>query len=236
MEPLKITLSSLIGVLAAFSMHAQQHFQNLNFEKANPVVDPGGNPYPYAVTAASALPSWTVYLGTIQQTDVLQNLFTLGQASVDVLGPNYQESGGGYSTIDGNYSVLLQAGNLPGSPALVGASIAQTGLVPLGSQSLQFDAITSPSFSVSFDGNNLSPVVLGEGPNGSTLYGADISAFAGQNGTLEFTALFSDSGASNFELDDIAFSSSAVPEPNSFALSAMGGLLFGARQWFARRG
>jgi hypothetical protein len=37
-------------------------------------------------------------------------------------------------------------------------------------------------------------------------------------------------------LDDIAFSPTAVtPEPSIFGLTAIGGLLFGARKWFARR-
>jgi hypothetical protein len=43
---------------------------------------------------------------------------------------------------------------------------------------------------------------------------------------------------SELELDDISFSTNVVasPEPNLVALSAIGGLLFGARKWFPRRG
>jgi hypothetical protein len=235
----KLAVLSLTTVMAVLSTHAQT-FQDLDFEQANPVVDPDGFDYPHSVTVWSALPGWTVYLGTVQQTDVLQNAFTLGQASVDIFGPNYHYGGvdeGPFGTIDGNYSVLLQSGNLPGGGTLVGASIEQTGFVPFGSQSLQFLAWTSSltEFSVSFDGNNLSPVVLGTGPNDTSLYGVNISPYAGQTGTLEFTALFSNTGASALGLDDITFSPDAVPEPSIVALTAMGGLLFGARKWFARR-
>jgi hypothetical protein len=214
-------------------------FKNLNFEQANPVIDPEGQFYPNDVTAASALPGWTVDLDTVQQTDVLQNTFTTGQASVDIFGPNFPTTGGAFNigTIDGKYSVLLQAGNLPGNPSLVGASISQLGSIPPTAQSLEFTAwATSASdFSVSFNGNNLSPVVLGSGPNHTSLYGVNISAYDTQSGTLEFTALFDNSHASALGLDDIAFSPNAVPEPSIVALTAMGGLLFGVRKYFARR-
>jgi hypothetical protein len=48
--------------------------------------------------------------------------------------------------------------------------------------------------------------------------------------------LWNPSGPIWIELDDITFSTTAVaPEPNIVALTAIGGLLFGARKWFARR-
>jgi hypothetical protein len=203
-------------------------------------VDPGGTPYPYAVTAASALPGWTVYLGTVQQTDVIQNLYAINQASVDIFGPNYPAAVPGESPgkIDGNYSVMLQAGNLPDSPTDVGASIEQTGFIPAVDQTLEFKAYTwtpSTAFSVSFDGNDLTPVALGSGAN-YTLYGVDIAAYEGQTCSLEFTALYTDGRSSGFGLDDIVFSQMILsPEPNIAALTAIGGLLFGARKWFARR-
>ncbi|MGP8199365.1 MAG: hypothetical protein ACLQU4_07675 [Limisphaerales bacterium] len=81
----------------------------------------------------------------------------------------------------------------------------------------------------------MSPVVLGSGAN-YTLYGANISSYADATGTLEFSAL-SGSGASWLGLDDISFSTNVVasPEPSMVELTAFGGLLFGARKWFARR-
>jgi hypothetical protein len=237
MKTLRLAILSLILMLEASSMYAQQAFKNLNFEQANPAIDPGGEFYPYDVTAASALPKWTVYLGTVQQADVLQNTYAINQASVDIFGPNYPAAGPGPGVIDGNYSVMLQAGNYPDSPTDVGASIAQAGLVPSTAQSLEFKAYPgtpSTEFSVSLNGNNLTPVVLGSGVN-YTLYGVGVSSYAGTVQELEFTSLFTDGRTSEFGLDDIVFSPNAVPEPDMVALSAMGGLLFGARKWFARR-
>ena len=57
--------SSLIALVlgAGISLsHAQGAFQNLDFEDANPVPIVGSPYYPYAATAASALPGWSVYL------------------------------------------------------------------------------------------------------------------------------------------------------------------------------
>ncbi len=225
----------MAAAFAALSIQAQT-FQNLNFEQANPViVPPPATFYPYDVTAASALPFWIAYLGTVQQTEVLQNAMTYSQASVDIFGPNYPAASSppevlAPGTIVGNYSVLLQAGNEPDSPTDVSASIAQTGVIPLGTQSLEFDAWVPPStgFSVSFDGNNLSPVAIGTGPN-YTVYGVNISSYAnGQPATLEFSALYTGLGLSMLGLDDITF---VTPEPSIVALTAIGGLLFGARKW-----
>lgn len=219
-----------------------QTFQDLNFEQANPVADPSGPYYPNDVTAASALPGWTVSLGNVQQTDVLQNYYFLNQATVDIFGPNYQAAGGNNSyspgIIDGNYSVLLQAGNLPGgSLEDVAASIERSGHVSATAQSLQFEAYLgtpSTAFSVSMNGNILSPVVLGSGAN-YTLYGVNVAPYAGTVSELEFSALFTDGRTSEFGLDDISFSPiSVVPEPNITVLTAIGGLVFGGRRLLRR--
>jgi hypothetical protein len=218
---------------------AQGTFQNLDFESATPstpITGPiiGAHYQPMGL----AFPAWTAYVGTVQQTEVLQNNYTLGLASVDLFGPNYSTAGPSPGvvpgTIDGNYSVFLQSGGDPQSSALVGASIEQTGMVPQGSQSLEFEAwqTASTEFSVSFNGNNLSPVVLGTGAN-YTLYGVNISPYVGQTGSLEFTANYSGTGASWLGLDDIAFSPTAVPEPNPLVLTGVGVLLFTLYRRFA---
>ena len=56
-----------------------------------------------------------------------------------------------------------------------------------------------------------------------TIYGADISAYAGQTGQLLFTAPLQ-TGAL---LDNIQFSSVAIPEPSALTLFALGSLLLG---------
>ena len=77
-------------------------------------------------------------------------------------------------------------------------------------------------------------MAVGTGPN-YTLYGADISAWAGQTEELTFSALQSSFGLNDWIIDDISFSQTAVPEPGAGALVAIGALLFGARKWFVRR-
>ena len=244
MKTMKLTAVLSVALLAALSAQAQDSFRNLNFESATPSTPISGPLSPDAIyqPIGLALPGWTAYLGTVQQTEVIQNSYGAGTAEVILLGPNYPAAGtfygNGPGTIDGNYSVLLQQGGDPsGNGTLDNASIAQTGYVPIGIQSLDFAAWTTPftQFSVSFDGINLSPVVLGNGAN-YTLYGVNISSYADTTGTLEFSAL-SGSGASWLGLDNISFSTNVVasPEPNMVALSAIGGLLFGARRCFARR-
>jgi hypothetical protein len=214
----------------------QVYFQNLDFESANLSPTAVGE-FPVYVPFSSALPDWTGYLGTTQATEALQNATTIGDASIDILGPNYPVNGPfGWGTIDGDYSVLLQPGAV--GTGTGSASISQAGAVPLGMQSLQFSAIYAgdSGFLVSFAGRSLSPVVIASevSPSGLAynVYGVNMSAFAGETGDLEFIAPF---GPSALELDDITFSASAVPEPNMLALTAVGGLICVARRWFERR-
>jgi hypothetical protein len=243
-DPVKTTKLIALSVGAAFaalSPHASA-FQNLNFERANPVIDPNGFYYPLDVTAASALPGWTAYVGDVQQTDVILNALSDGTATVDIFGPGWNSVHPGI--IAGNYSVMLQSGLLNDGVTPENASIAQFGTLPLAIQSLQFKAwsvFPTANFSVSFAGNTLSPVVLSSGQSASgqdyNVYGVNLASYAGQYGQIEITALFNQGvDAGNMELDDISFSTTVVsPEPNIVALTAIGGLLFTARKWFARR-
>ena len=226
------------AAFAALSSQAQT-FQNLDFESATLSPTPLNEDGVY-VPVGSALPGWAAYLGSVQQTQVLQNGYDSGTASIDIFGPNYYTAGaqrpGNQGTIDGNYTVFLQSGGNPvgnGLGPLISASIAQTGLVPLGDQSLEFEAWdwlpSTTTLGVLFNGNSLSPTVIGSGPN-YTLYGVDVTPYEGQIGTLEFSALPTNpNGPSWIELDDISFSPTAItPEPSTVALTAIGGLLFGA--------
>ncbi|MCX6929772.1 MAG: PEP-CTERM sorting domain-containing protein [Verrucomicrobia bacterium] len=66
-----------------------------------------------------------------------------------------------------------------------------------------------------------------------TLYGADISGFAGQVEQLMFTAL---PGVNNYwTLDDIQFSTQLIPEPSVFGLAALGAGLVAWRVLRRRR-
>ena len=160
----KLIVGFVVALLAALSVEAQGTFQNLDFESANLSPIPSGQ-YGGEVPLASALPGWHASIGGISATQVLQNNFTLGAASIDILGPNWASVGPGI--IDGNYTVLLQAfyvteGNV---------SLWQNGTVPANAESLQFKAWSfypNGALSVSFAGNSLSPVVLssGQSPSG----------------------------------------------------------------------
>jgi len=222
-ETTKLITRLSAAFLAALSAQAQDTFQNLDFEQANPIN--AGNPYyPYFVTVASALPYWTVTEEGVQQTEIAYNNISLGAPWVDLIGPGAPF---GLAPIDGNYSVMLQ-GTFAGS-----AEISQTGTISSGTESLFFEAQPGEGTLDVLIGAQIVPITaVGNGAN-YTLYGANISAWAGDSESLTFSAAQDDSGLNNWELDDISFSQ--VPEPSTVALTAIGGLLFGARKRLARR-
>jgi hypothetical protein len=232
--------ASATVVFACLSIHAQGTFQNLDFEQANPIS--AGAPYnPEAVTAASALPFWTVLYGNSTQTQVEYNAVSLGAAEVDLFGPG--TAAGVPAPLDGSYSVALQWGYGPG---LIEESVSlwQDGTIPENAESLEFKAWifqgTTP-LSVSFAGDNLSLFVLSSGvsPSGQpyNVYGGNIAAYANQTGQLEFTApvVGNVAGVGGIELDDISFSTQVIPEPSPLALGAIGTALFALNRRFSPR-
>jgi hypothetical protein len=226
-------LSTLLT--AALSAGAQPVlFQNLDFESAN-LSHPSG--MYNEVPIAQALPSWHASIGGVPVSEVWTDGESAGDAAINVLGPGWPYIYPGI--ISGNYTVLLQAGANPqGGDTAVNVSIFQTGTIPADAQSLDFEAWNIEGGgppSVSFDGNSLSPVALSSGQSLSgqpyTLYGADISAYAGQMGQLRFTDVFGGPVMCGIELDDISFSPNAVPEPSTLALLVTAGLALAARRW-----
>jgi hypothetical protein len=205
-----------VKTLFIVSCAQAQGFINLDFESANlPPILPGE--FGGMVPITSALPGWTGYLGTNRVSGVLQNSFTLGNASIDIFGPYWPSAG----IIDGKYSLVLQAGANPfsGIPGdSVRAYLSQTGLIPGFAQSIRLKA-SGFTFSVSLAGHDLSLIPLATGAN-YTLYGADVSQFAGQVGTLTLAALGPGSQFDSF--DSIVFSPSPVPEPGALGLLAAG--------------
>ena len=215
---MKTILVGLVAFLASLFPVKSQGFINLNFEQAQIVIDPG-----QGARAAAAIPGWTAYI-SIQTnftalTHIVYNTVSLGASSVDLMGTN-----GFYPAIQGRYSIVLQ-GNTGGQPS--GAAIGQTGLIPLSAMSLLFwggiGSANNPA-TVSFNDNLLTLLQIGSTAN-YNIYVADVSAYAGQIGQL----LFSVPQAGGLGLDNIQFSSTAVPEPSALALAALGGLLFGLR-------
>ena len=206
-----LTVFTLLFFSACF-VQAQASFVNLGFESANLTPIPQGQ-FGTFVPISQALPGWMRFLGTNPVSSVLQNNYALGSPNISIFGPNWTTAQG---IIEGQYTVLLQGGVGSGDTSLL-----QTGLVPIGSQSLRFKASGGNNFPVNFtvslSGQQLSPLPLSSGPN-YTLYGADISAFSGQAGELKFTALSYTIGPNNLLLDSIVFSPIPVPEPAPIAL------------------
>ena len=230
MKTIILIIIEVVTLSVVLSTEAQGTFQNLNFELANT----GSLTFALDVPVTSALPYWTVTTEGVQQTQIVYNGESAGAPAVNLIGPGYNPDVIP-APIDGNYSVFLQ-GSFPGS-----AAISQTGLIPTGTQSLFFEADpaddTAPPGQLELQvGTQVVPFFAVETEPTYTLYGANISAWANDTEPLTFTAMQDNTALNNWEIDDISFSTNAVsPEPNILALTAIGGLLFGARKRFVRR-
>lgn len=199
-----ILVSALLVVGGQYGQ-AQGTFQNLNFE--NPILPLIG---PGIVPTANALPGWTVYYNGVPGDSVSYPEIPIGFPSAALVNPQSQF----VPAIQGNYSVWLQV-----------AAIGQTGRVPDSSLSLRFLQSPYGGLGVSFGGQSIPLVQVGN--SGSNLIMAgDISRFAGQIGELLF-------GGSGVVFDAIQFSNQPIPEPSSFALAVVGGLFVGShlRTW-----
>ncbi|MGA3164308.1 MAG: hypothetical protein ABSD77_08980 [Verrucomicrobiota bacterium] len=224
-------MSRIIGLVAIsvvlLNRVSGQGFANLDFEST--LLSAGG--FPTTVSASAAFPGWSVFIGTNAQSTVLYNSATLGASSVAIL------AGGSHSPVsevyDGNFSALLVSGNDGDS------SLSQTGLVPASANSILLYVNMGPqrlatNFSISLGGQTIQMVALENYVSYSfILYGGNISNFAGQVADLTLTSLsVGNGGVTYFELDDIQFSSSPVPEPSALSLVGICFLLLYCRmQW-----
>lgn len=207
-----IIKSIIMGMLLLISKQAgfSQGFVNLDFESAKIIAIAGDPNYPYAIAITNGVPGWAVF-GTTNGA-MLYNLGSIGTTFAILLATN--------GAISGNYSFQLE-----GMLSVFPATISQTGLVPVGTESLLFEAQSfsgSTSLVVSLGGQNLSISALSIGAN-YTLYGADVSAFAGQSKELMFSA--PSTGQNIWTIDNIQFSPTTVPEPSVLGLSALGCML-----------
>ena len=209
--------------LIAFSRDTSgQNFINLNFEQAKIVRDTSSPYYPYAVYVSDAIPGWTISNNFMGTNEIFYNDLSLGAPSVALFGTNSEYSP---PPLDGKFSIGLYGGAPENYPPL-GVSISQTGLIPTDAESILFIAqgsfATGPLL-LSLGGQNISFTAISTTPD-YTLYGGDISAFAGQVEPLTFTT---PAGVNNYwELDDIQFSSSPLPEPDVLSIFGIGILLF----------
>jgi hypothetical protein len=209
------TVVALSAVLH-FTAAAQGTFRNLDFEGATPPFVHSLN----GVYSSNAIPGWTPYFGDEPADEVIYNDVTLGGSGVELhdLKSTYSPP------LQGTYTLWLQ-----GSYHLTwGAAIGQTGRIPQDAQSLVFYSTLDSDLQVTFGGEPLSKKQVGSSP-GCMILAADVSAFSGQLGELRFTAPHDTLAL----IDNIQFSTVAVPEPSVFGLTAMGGVFAG--WWFLRR-
>jgi PEP-CTERM motif len=204
-----LVTSIVFGGLSCFA----QNFTNLNFESAT---GPNGN-QPGLFPVATALPGWSVFYGSTQQSQIPFDSISTGATQLTLIGPDQR-------AIEGNYGLYFQGGE-----TALDVSIRQTGLIPVGTMSIEFKAegvIAYGPLLLSFGGQNISVSALATGPN-YTLYGGDVSGFAGTTGQLEFSVPGALSGFTfnAWNLDSIVFSPSPVPEPATCAL-ILAGLAF----------
>ncbi len=200
-----------------------QPFVNLGFEQAHPTLVPGSS---FFVYASSALPSWTPLIDGQPQAEIVYNTVSLGAPCVSIQQTNSY-------VLSGRFSVVLQSGYIPFNPP-VSAGISQTGDVPLGTRSLQFlgdNDLRYDNLTISL-GGTIVPIHALEEKLQGTIYGADITGWAGRTTELRFTASPTYIDWFTFvSLDQIQFSPQAIPEPSvaGFVASALLCLGFGAR-------
>jgi hypothetical protein len=215
--------SGIIVILALLllgqSGRAQGDFQNLDFEDATIAPTPVGG-WAYPADPTQCFPGWTV--GGLT-TVVSYNDLSIGAPAVDLMGPNFPNAVN-YTPLQGSYSVLLQYFGYDGGPP----TLSQTGLIPSGTQSIDFLVGNGQSDAVvTLNGVNIPLVQI----SGGRLAG-NISAFAGTTAQLTFSTTSNTGYVGNWlYFDDIQFSSTPVPEPSAFALTALSAVLLGGRRW-----
>jgi hypothetical protein len=216
---MKRAIVMLAVAIASMISTCGQGFLNLNFESAQNVPGSYPNQIGVAVPCTNALPGWIAYDGNFALTSInyISNYFSGNATSIELEG--------GSLALSGNFSVGVYGDG----------SISQTGLVPGGAESLQFEGnvlpqIKSSGFSVSLGGQTLSYSLLSEGPD-YYVYGANIPAsMDGQVESLTFGCQGVGSGL--VILDNIEFSTMGVPEPSEWALIGVGAVMVALRSGF----
>ena len=236
-------MKTLIGITGMFlsvfvlfsTANGQGTFQNLGFE-STPVdlgnaANGGGNSVDYY-----SIPFWTATCGPYQ-TGVTLNDYVLDATTVSL-----QTSTTLFTPIAGTTSLFLSSSSFS-YPSSAVASVSQTGLVPFTAKSIQFKVADVMAFQVSSNlpgqffvtigGQNIALQALANYGSYTELAG-NISEWAGQTSTLSIGVnVPSSQGGENYYqglIDDISFSTTAVPEPATISLIILGsGLLLRRR-------
>jgi len=217
---ISVVCSAAAYISLAVSTCAQSSFQNLSFESARLFFDPsvpvGYNP----VNATNAFRGWTIY-GGFTYPGVLYNNEALDSASISLLSTNYEFGLPGFAS--GAFYVKLRGASfdLTQIPA-----IGQTAQIPVSAISLTLIAYYPPN--VTFQGQPIPLVNMGNFGNYYaeyySIYGGDVSAYAGQVGELRFSSGFS-------YFDNIRFSTQPIPEPSGLSLFVFSSLLLVFSHW-----
>jgi hypothetical protein len=219
-------------VVASFLLSAvrskSQGFVNLDFGSANLL---GYSPGSINVPISAALPGWNAYFindaNTQQLTQVTYDTITAGGNEISVV--DTAGVSGAPAPLQGTYGAVVVGTDLNWN---ITGMISQTGVVPVGTSSITMDVATYytfATFEVVLGGQLLNMIPLENFPE-YTVYGANISEFAGNLETLQLLAPPS-GGPNAVEYDNIQFSPSPVPEPSSFSLFALGTWFVAWRHW-----
>jgi hypothetical protein len=226
-----ILISSGIVLATSLLATAQSTFQDLDFNSAG---IPPSTPFPSFVPITEALPGWsaefinTSTLLVTPQTQVAYEGISVGTEDISLIDANVPGAPA-FGGLAGNGSAVLLGG---GPPSVISASISQTGIVSIGTQSIELEgSVSGAQFVVSLDGTTVDMVPLQTFVN-YQLWGGNIpSMMAGQTETLTITEPPATSTQpSALELDDISFSPNPItvtPEPDALTLMGVGGLVFG---------
>ena len=110
-----------------FQTVSGQGFVNLDFEQATIAPTPAGG-WTYPADPTQAFPGWTVGDGVVMYNDL-----SLGSPATVLMGPSFPNFVN-YTPLQGSYSVLFQYFGYAGSAP----TLSQTGLVPIGTESINF--------------------------------------------------------------------------------------------------
>lgn len=192
---------------------------NLDFEDATISPTPIGQ-WTYPADPTQCFPGWTV---GGSETVVSYNSLSSSAPAVVLMGPDFPNFPY-YAPLEGSYSVLLQYFSSAQSP-----SLSQTGLIPAGTKSINFLVGSNKSdAAVTLNGVNIPMVPI----SGGRLAG-DVSAFAGRVVQLTISSPGGTGPTSDWlYFDDVQFSPSMIPEPNTNILFTMFILSF---CWWVKR-
>jgi hypothetical protein len=242
-KTLSMTFSVAFALASTAEMRAQGTFLNLDFEMAQ--ISPRWD-------FTDAFPHWQGFAAGSAVSMVIYNGVLLDSPQIGIWDANADPNFGvTCPPLFGAYSAYLMADAGPWpSPD---AELAQTGTVPADARSIAF-ATTSYSLlpnpdlrpeywqlDLLFNGQRL-PYVKVMSQLDFTIWGADVSAYAGQTVELRFLlhTAYPPNSPPPYDvgvaigLDEILFSPVPIPEPGSVGLFVSGLALLGAR--LLRRG